>query len=486
MANYGPFNPGFAGSPQLSNSGGGAFDIAGYPTATPAINSDLVKKSFATMVQYLLPKGDATLFGLSARLKEETATQIEHGFYSKVLVFPLFQAAVNTAITNVATTISAVDAGSAALAIPNGLYKFIGYYNTSNNAFASVDTTLGGEIIQVTSVSGTTITVARNIGDSAGTGVAGQGTAYTATVNLAPVFVHVGNAFADASTRPNSVLTKEIRVVNYTQIFRNAWAISGTVAAIQNLVGDTNIAKSRNECAQYHAKDIEASMIFGKGAISSGITSGSANYQGRTMNGIIAQIKDSQAAGLFLPGQDSSSNIKTANSSISGTPTAGALSLGDFEDWANSLFDMSYDPASALERVVFVGRTSHVVINRLARANATYFLENGKTEWGLRFSRFHLTRGDLIIIEHPLLNTNFFWQTLAIALDISAISIAYMIGRKTKSEEYNQAGTAIDNAIDAVGGSLLSELTIMNKNPAGCGVMTNIRQAVGPAGTVVV
>ena len=74
MANYGPFNPGFAGSPQLSNSGGGAFDISGFPTATPAINSDLVKKSFATMVQYLLTKGDATLFGLSARLKEEISS----------------------------------------------------------------------------------------------------------------------------------------------------------------------------------------------------------------------------------------------------------------------------------------------------------------------------------------------------------------------------------------------------------------------------
>lgn len=481
MTNYGPFNPGFAGSPQLNQGSGGAFDVTGFPTATPAINSDLVKKSFAQMVQYLLPKGDATLFGLSSRLKEETALQIEHGFYSKVLVFPLFQAAVNTAITNTATTISAVDAGSAALAIPNGLYKFIGYYNTSTSAFSSQDTDMSGEILQVTGVSGTAITVIRNIADSAGTGVAGQGTAYTATANLAPVFVHIGNAFADASTRPNSVLTKEIRVVNYTQIFRNAWAVSGTVASVQNLIGDTNVAKSRNECAQYHAKEIEASMLFGKGSVASGIN-GSSVYQGRTMNGVIAQIKDTQAANLFLPGQSSASNISTANSKVSGSATAGALNIDDLEAWANNLFDMSYDPASALERVVFVGRSAHVVLNKLARLNATYYIENGKTDWGLRFSRFHLTRGDLIIIEHPLLNTNYVWQGLALALDIGAISIAYLIGRKTKSEEYNQANTAVDNAIDAVGGSLLSECTIMNKNPAGCGIMTNIRQAVDPSG----
>ena len=476
MANYGPFNPGFSGSPQLSNSGGGAFDIAGYPTATPAINSDLVKKSFATMVQYLLPKGDATLFGLSARLKEETATQIEHGFYSKVLVFPLFQLATSGSITASTTTFpTPAGSGMSALAIPNGLYKYVGTYNTTTDTFSAVDTTMAGEIIQVSSVSGDNITVIRGIGGS-------TKQSFTLSATSAPVYVHIGNAFADASTRPNSVLTKEIRVVNYTQIFRNAWAVSGTVAAIQNLIGDTNVAKSRNECAQYHAKEIESALIFGKGAVDN-----TGTYQFRTLNGVIEQIKDSQATNLFLPGQTAASNISTANSSISGTgATAGALSLGDLENWANGLFDMSYDPGSALERVLFVGRTAHVVINRLARANATYYIENGKTEWGLRFSRFHLTRGDLIIIEHPLLNTNFYWQTLAIALDISAISIAYMIGRKTKSEEYNQAGTAVDNAIDAVGGSLLSELTIMNKNPAGCGVMTNIRQAVGPAGTVVV
>lgn len=475
MANYGPFNPGFAGSPQLSNSGGGAFDISGYPTATPAINSDLVKKSFATMVQYLLPKGDATLFGLSARLKEETATQIEHGFYSKVLVFPLFQLATSGSITTSTTTFPTPSgSGMSALAIPGGLYKYIGTYNTSTDAFAAVDTTMAGEIIQVTSVSGDNITVIRGIGGS-------TKQSFTLSATAAPVFVHIGNAFADASTRPNSVLTKEIRVVNYTQIFRNAWAVSGTVAAIQNLVGDTNIAKSRNECAQYHAKEIEASMIFGKGAIDN-----TGTYQFRTLNGVIEQIKDSQAANLFLPGQSSANNITTANSSISGTPTAGALSMGDLEAWANNLFDMSYDPGSALERVVFCGRTSHIILNRLARANATYFIENGKTDWGLRFSRLSLTRGDLIIIEHPLLNTNAVWQNMLLALDISAISVAYMIGRKTKSEEYNQAGTAVDNAIDAVGGSLLSELTIMNKNPAGCGVMTNVKQAVGPAGTVVV
>lgn len=471
MTNYGPFG----GTPVSgSNSAGGAYDISGFPNSStapavaPLINTEIVRKSFPTMVQYLLPKGDATLFALSSRFKEETAAQIEHGFFAKVMIFPTFQ--VNGAIADGTTTaLTVVDSSQV---IPGGLYKRIGVANTDGVTIDSPDTTLAGEIILVTAVgSSTAITATRNVGTLASpiTSIADKS-----------VFVHIGNAFGDASTRPNSFLTREIRVINYTQIFRNAWAISGTVAAIQNLIGDTNIAKSRVECSQYHAKEIEAAIIWGKRQNTTGTIGTS--YASRTLNGVVAQITDTQSQSLFLPGASQSGNITTANSKVSGTPTTGALNIDDFESWANHIFDMAYDPMSGMERVLFVGRTAHTVLNKLSRLNSTYFMENGKTEWGLRFGRMHLTRGDLIIIEHPLLNTNPFWQTLAIAIDIPSISIAYLAGRKTKSEEYNQSGIAIDNAIDAQGGSLLTELTVLCKNPAGCGVYTNILTAVDPAG----
>lgn len=483
MTTFGPYGPGFAGNPTLSNSSGGAFAVNNFPTATAVINSDLVKKSFATMVQYLLPRGDATIFGLSAKLKEETAVQIEHGFYSKVLIFPTFT--LNAAVGTFGTTSWTVTDSSQA--IVGGLYKWVGTFDPVASAMSTYDTTMIGEVVQVTSVTNaTTIAVTRDIGGGGAGTIALSGVYALATPGTTPagLWVYIGNAFADASNRPTSVLTKEIRVVNYTQIFRNAWAVSGTVAAIQNLVGDTNISKSRGECAQYHAKDIEASMIFGSGnSAASLVGNGTSGYQGRTMHGIIAQIKLSQASNLFLPGQSGTNNVTSANSKISGTPTAGALSMNDFELWINNCFDMAYDPSSAMERVLFVGRTSHIVLNRLAALNSNYFIENGSTEWGLRFSRLHLTRGDVIIIEHPLFNTNPLWQTIALAVDIASISVAYLTGRKTKSEEYNQAGLAVDSAIDAQGGSLLSELTVLCRNPSGSGVMTNIRRIVKPDGT---
>ena len=488
MANYGPYGPNIVAG---SNSGAGAYDISGFPNSatspsiSPLINTEIVKKSFPTMVQYLLPKGDSTLFGLTAKLKEETAVQIEHGFFSKVMVFPTFQITAAVAGSAVPYSSSTFTVSNAAQALVNGLYRWVGTVNTgTGNTLSAVDTAMTGEIVLVTSSTGnggTSITVTRGIGYTGATlpssGIANGG-----------LFVHIGNAFADASTRPNSFLTQEIRVINYTQIFRNAWSISGTVAAIQNLIGDTNIGKSRKECSQYHAMDIEKSFLFGQRSNVVGVLG--TNYASRTMNGVIAQITDAgasspQAAGLFLPGAGSGSqNIQTAssiNANVStSVGTAGCLNMNDFENWANNIFDMAYDPQSGMERILFVGRASHTVLNRLFRANVTYFVERA-TEWGLRYTSAKLTRGDLMIIEHPLLNTNPAWQMLAIAIDLPAISVAYLTGRKTKAEEYNQNGIAIDQAIDAQGGSLLTEVTILCKNPSGCGVLTNIQTAIGPA-----
>ena len=444
------------------------FGVSNFPnnqtdsgTSVPLINTEIVKKSFPAMINYLLPKGDATLFGLTAKMQEETALQIEHGFFAKIMIFPSFTV---TTLVSDATTATLVVLDSSQL-VPNGLYKVVG---TTSAGTLTPQTTYASEVVLVVSITDAThVVVTRNVGTT--------GTYTSIPVNS--TFVHIGNAFADASTRPNSFLTKEIRVVNYTQIFRNAWMISGTVSAIQNLLGDTNLAKSKRECSQYHAMDIEKSLIFGiKGLTGTGSM--------RTMNGIVSQITDGQAANLFLPGSTQAGNIVSANSAKSGTPTAGDLSLDDFENWVDVTVNMSYDPASGMERVMFVGKQAHNVINRLMRLNTTYYVQQGQTEWGLRFTRVKTTRAEVILIEHPLLNTNLQWARMAIAIDLPSLSLAYMVGRKTKSEEFNQAGLAVDSAIDASGGSLLTELTILCKNPAGCGMMLNIQKALSADGTV--
>ena len=95
-----------------------------------------------------------------------------------------------------------------------------------------------------------------------------------------------------------------------------------------------------------------------------------------------------------------------------------------------------------------------------------YQLVDGQTTYGLQFSSFKTSRGTFRTIEHPLFNSNTSWQKLAVAVDLASFNVAYLGDRKTQNKEFNQDGNcADDNGIDAVGGTLTTELTAVVKNP---------------------
>ncbi len=127
---------------------------------------------------------------------------------------------------------------------------------------------------------------------------------------------------------------------------------------------------------------------------------------------------------------------------------------------------------------MFVGGQAKKVINNIGRMNGTYYMTQGQTTWGLQFDTIKIARGTFRIIEHPLFNTNPSWAALAIAVDLSSYSLAYLGDRKTQNKEFNMTGDSVsDNGIDAVGGTLTTELTTVLKNPPACGIMTNLTAA---------
>src|SRR5207244_9423256 len=67
-----------------------------------------------------------------------------------------------------------------------------------------------------------------------------------------------------SSLRPTSLTIAMTRITNYTQIFRNTWAVSGTNAATAMIAGNGNEAESRQECSAFHAVDIEKALLFGQ------------------------------------------------------------------------------------------------------------------------------------------------------------------------------------------------------------------------------
>lgn len=396
---------------------------------TSQFTQDHAKKSFASMITRLMPNGEAPLFGLTSRLQEETAVQMEHGFFTKTMVFP--EMTLNGAIADGTTTLFVVT--STANILPNMIMR--------------VDST-GEHVIINTVLSSTQVVVTRGVGTVAAAAIAD-------TVKL----YQVGNASEESSLRPNPLQINPVRITNLTQIFRNSWGVSESVRATMMIAGDTNVAESKQECAAFHAADIEKAIFWGQKS------QGTRNGQPfRTMDGLHSFVNTL----AYYPPYMSAVNIFTAGATTNYTQLEGFL---------DPVFSQNTDPRIGNQRLLFVGGTARKVLNNIGRVNGTYQIEDGQTSYGLQFSVIKIARGTFTMIEHPMLNSNTSWAKTAWAVDIATFRLAYL--RKTTHKAFNQMGdeTAQDNGIDALGGTLTTELTSVVKNPPANSVIFNLTAA---------
>lgn len=393
----------------------GAYDTSKTPSLVGAT-------SFASMITRLMPNGQAPLFGLTSMLKEETAHQIEHGYYSKTMIFPEGNVSVAALVGDTTLTMTSTSELVPGMVLTNHL--------------------TGENLLVLTVPNATTITVRRAVGTVAAVAIA-----------LNTVLYQIGNASEESSRAPVAVRLDPVRITNFTHIFRNTWALSGTTQATSVIAGDSHVAENRQDCAAFHAADIEKMIFWGQ------------KYQGtlngqpfHTMDGIVSIVTQHAAA-----------NVVTAGATTNAT---------ELEAMLDPVFDQTTDPKAANERLLFVGSKALTVINNIAKKNGTYQLMDGQTSWGLQFQTFKTTRGTFRLIEHPMFNSNAVWAKMAVAVDLTTFNLAYLAGRKTMSKEYNAEGKeAVDSAIDATGGTLTTECTTMIKNPAANAVIKGLTAA---------
>lgn len=378
--------------------------------------------SFAQAITRLMPNGTAPLFGLTSLLKDETASNIEHGYFSKTMIFP---SVTSTAGDLVGATTLTVNAYTDI--VPGDLIL-----NERTN-----------EVILVTATpTSTTLTVQRAVGSTA-----------AAAINAADVMRTIGNAFEEGSVRPSAVAIIAARYVNNTQIFRNSWAVTKTAAAIPQIAGAGYVSESKQDCAALHAMAIEKALFFGQKFM------GTRNGQPfHTMEGIVARVNAA-----------ASGNITTLGATTNWT---------QFEAALDKTLETVTDPKGGNIRTMFVGGTARRVIHNIARLNSTYQITTNETGWGLQIDTIRTPRGTFEMIEHPLFNAYggaSMWAKMAVIADLNAFSLAYL--RKTSDASYNSAGALVDNGIDAEGGTLTTELTCTIKNPAAFGVLYNFTAA---------
>ena len=382
--------------------------------------------SFAQMITRLMPNGSAPLFALTSLLKDETASNIEHGYFSKTMIFP--SVTLNAAVADgVATTFTVVSTGDV---VPGDLLL--------------ADTT--GEVVMVEALaSGTSLTVRRGVGTTAAAAIAN-------TVVLRTI----GNAFEEGSTRPLAVNIVPVRYVNYTQIFRSSWAVTKTAAAIPQIAGSGAVQESKQDCASLHAMAIEKALFFGQKFM--GVKNGQPLH---TMEGILPRVT------AAAPG-----NVTTLLATTNWTQLEAAL---------DPTLQVATDPKGGNIRTMFLGGSALRVIHNICRLNSQYHIVTSETSWGLQIHTLRTPRGTFEMVEHPLFNaygSAMAWARMAVIVDLNAFSLAYL--RRTSDAGYNAAGALVDNGVDAEGGTLTTELTCLIKNPAAFGIIYNF--TAGAAG----
>lgn len=384
---------------------------------------NLAALSFAQAITRLMPNGTAPLFGLTSLLKDETASNIEHGYYTKTMIFP-------------SVTLGA--------AVADGAATTITVLNNTDIVVGDellVDSTQ--EVMLVTAVpTATTLTVRR-----------GVGTVAAAAVANSVVLRTIGNAFEEGSTRPSAVSLVATRYVNNTQIFRNSWAVTKTAASIPQIAGAGAVSESKQDCAAFHAMSIEKALFFGQKFM--GTHNGQPFHK---MEGIIPRVLAAAPA-----------NVTTLGATTNWTQLEAAF---------DPTLQTVTGPKGGNIRTMFVGGTTRRVLHNIARLNASYQITTNETAWGMQIDTIKAPRGTFEIVEHPLFNAygaNSAWAKMAIICDLNAFSLAYL--RKTSDAAYNASGALVDNGIDAEGGTLTTELTCTIKNPAAFGVIYNFTAA---------
>lgn len=381
--------------------------------------SQLNADSFASLILRRFPNGSAPIFGLTSQAGRSRAKSTSHGYFSKTMLF-------------VTVTSSAALVGDTSLTVSSttGITPKMVLQNMRTK-----------ENVRVESVtSGTVLAISRAFGRVA-----------ASAVNASDKWIQVGTAFEEGSNRPTARRMSTVYVPNYTQIFRNAWALTDTARASVAEMGYSNIAESRQDCMAFHSVDIESAIVWGQPKMDTtgatpvhatqGIIDAMEQYAPDNTNAAASTTTYEQLVALVEPAFTSTANV--------GNPKG---------------------------RVLFGDNKAIKVITDVGRKSGQVQIMQNETQFGMKFTSFTMYQGTVDLVIHPLFN-GLGLEGTALIMDMPALKLAYMDGRDTKPEEYNTSGKLVESGVDAVGGSLTTELAVELINPYACALVTGLTAA---------
>ena len=345
-------------------------------------------KNFREMILWRNPNGSAPLTALMSKMKTEKTDDPEFAWWEEE------QNAINVVIDGISlaadTALELVSGGL--LLVPGDLLLI------SKTEVAGYD----NEIMEVTAVTDdTNIVVAR--------GAAGSTAADTVDLDYA---TKIGNVYSEGSNSPDVSNVNPVKLLNFTQIFKTAYELTGTVQVTRARTGDPLKNDKKRKMFQ-HSAALEFAWLFGKAFEATGSNGKPKRYTG----GLREFIQTNAKVYTIAATEDS------------------------FLDDIYKVFD--YDAGNAgNERLIFAGNGFLNSLNKIARDSASSRINFDGTvkTYGMELQKWVLPQGTVMVRTHPLMNTHPIYTDSAFVIDPSAI--VYRPLRDTKPQDNIQAPDA--------------------------------------------
>ncbi len=311
-------------------------------------------KNFREMILWRNPNGSAPLTALMAKMKTEKTDDPEFAWWEEEL--NAVRVVDNGGHTIADVTIE-IDSGGLSLVVGDLLL-------VSKTEIAAYD----NEIVEVTAVtSDTAIGIARGAAGSTAAAIADN-----------DALTKIGNTYAEGTVSPTVTAENPVKQLNFCQIFKTAYELTGTVEVTRARTGDP-LKNDKKRRMFSHSVSLEMAWLWGKAFEDVG-----ANGKPRRFSGGLREFITTNA------------KVYTA-----------AADEDDVLDDLYRVFD--YDAGSAgNERIVFAGNAALNSLNKIARnSGSTRINFDGTVKaYGMELQRWILPQGTLFVRTHPLMNTH--------------------------------------------------------------------------------
>jgi hypothetical protein len=355
-------------------------------------------KDFRENILFFNPNGEAPIFALTSKAGKRVVKDPEFAWWCEGNALVRLQTTAPTyTATDTLFTVGTADPTATTLGTNYGTATHLKPGDLLMVEPAVEVQAYAPEIIEVDNVLGDTQFTAKR-------GAAGSTAGTIATLSFLTL---IGSSYAEGTGAPRAVSRNPIKFLNYTQIFKNTYELTGTADKTKARTGDA-WSNDKKRKAYDHSRDIEMSFLFGRRSE----TTGDNGKPKRTMGGLRT----------FIP---------AANTTIFGAN----VTSDQFVNAVAPVFD--FNTGAGDTRVCFLGSSAALELGKIM--NSVTNVRINSTErvkvYGIHFQELLLPQGRILFKTHPLLSRHSVYTKSAFVLDFDAIKWAPLDGRDTKAKD---------------------------------------------------